>query len=87
MGLVVLLVFVHYCYQNEIAVNLLESHTTGQAVFNAVDTCMIKNNISWQKCVDVCTDRAQAMLGKTTGVVACIKALVPSCSSSHCVIH
>jgi hypothetical protein len=27
------------------------------------------------------------MLGKTEGVVACIKALVPSCSSSHCVVH
>jgi hypothetical protein len=50
-GLAVLLVFVRYCYKNIIEKDLLcckslESHTAGEAIFNVIDTYMIKHNIS-----------------------------------------
>jgi hypothetical protein len=44
-----LLVFVHYCYQNKNDLffsKALESHTTGEAVFNVTDTYMMEHNIN-----------------------------------------
>jgi len=38
-------------------------------------------------CVDVCTDGAKAMTGKTSGVISRIKQKVKECSSSHYVLH
>ena len=48
---------------------------------------MKAHGISWEKCVDVCTDGVQSMVGKVNGVVSRIKVVAPSCTSSHCVLH
>ena len=45
------------------------------------------SGIPWDNCVDVCTDGAKAMTGKTSGVISRIKQKVKECSSSHCVLH
>ena len=50
-GFVVLLVFVRYNYESRIEEGLLickplESHSTGEAIFNVIDSFMEKNEIS-----------------------------------------
>lgn len=44
-----------------------------------------KTNISWQKCVDVCTDGTPEVVGKIKGVTTRIKE-APKCSNSYCVL-
>jgi len=91
-GLAVLLVFVRYEFGFSIEEDLLicealESNTTGAEIFNLVNKYFITNGISWDNCIDVCTDGAKAMVGKTAGAVSRIKSIAKSCSSSHCIIH
>ena len=91
-GLAVLLVFVRYCFDSTVEEDLLlceslESNTTGEEVFKCVDNYMKKHGINWDKCIDICTDGAQSMVGKVNGVVSRIKAVAPNCTSSHCVLH
>jgi hypothetical protein len=91
-GIAVLLVFVRYMFHNKIDENLLlckslKSHTTGERIFKVINSYMIEHEISWGKCVDVCTDGVRAMTGKMAGVVVCIKELAPYFSNSHCVLQ
>lgn len=91
-GLAVLLVFVRYDYENDIHEEMLlceflQSNVTGETVFDVIDTYIQKNNIGWEKCVDVCTDGAPSMIGIISGVVTRIKAVAPNCKSSHCMLH
>ena len=44
-------------------------------------------NLSWQKCVGICTDGAPAMLGVNSDFVAHVKRIVPSVITNHCMIH
>lgn len=73
-GLAVLLVFVRYSFDTTVEEDLLlceclESNTTGERIFLCIDNYMKTHGINWEKCVDVCTDRAQAMVGKVNGTV------------------
>jgi hypothetical protein len=43
---------------------------------------MIEHEISWENCVDVCTDGARAMAGKSARVGERIKELTPSYSNT-----
>lgn len=91
-GLAVLLVFVRYEFERSIEEDLLicealESNTTGAEIFNLVNKYFVENDISWDNCIDVCTDGAKAMVGKTAGAVSRIKTIAKNCSSSHCIIH
>lgn len=92
-NLAILLVFVRYVcedgtvHEDILMCHSLESRTTGEEIFNAVDGFMSKHEISWLKLIDVCTDGARAMTGKTAGVIARMKAVAPHCKSSHCILH
>jgi hypothetical protein len=44
---------------------------------------MKEHDISWRKCVDMCTDGTRS----TTGKMAEYTNFGPSCSNSHCVLH
>ncbi len=47
----------------------LEGRATGEEIFKMLDTFMVEEKLSWEKCVSVCTDGAAAMTGHTgTGV-------------------
>lgn len=88
----ILLVFVRYIYNGELEEDILfckplETHTTGTEIFKVLDQFMRDHQIIWSKCIDVCTDGAKAMTGKTSGVVSRIKSVSKECSSSHCVLH
>ncbi len=87
-GLAVLLVFVRYIYEGNVEEDLLicqnlEAHTTGEAIFNLIDSYMKENNISWDFCSSVCTGGAAAMIEKISGVVTRIKKKNPDIESIH----
>ena len=91
-GLAVLLVFIRYTFEKSIEEDLLlceslKGNTTGEEIFNIVDSYFRIHEIPWGKCVDVCTDGAMSMVGKISGVVARIKGVSFTCTSSHCVLH
>ena len=72
--LAVLLVFVRYVHNNSFEEDLLmckylEEKTTGEDIFNRINNYITKHEIEWKKCTDICTDGAQAMVGKMKGVV------------------
>ena len=91
-GLAVLLVFVRYPFAMQIEEELLmgevlETCTTGDEIFNAIDKFVQENGLEWSKCVDICSDGAAAMVGKTKGAVSRMKQVAENATSSHCVIH
>ena len=57
------------------------------AIFQKLDDYFKQNNLSWKKYKSVTTGGADAMQGKTNGVVSKIKDVSPDCISIHCVIH
>jgi hypothetical protein len=92
VNLAILLVFVWYVYEGEFQEDLLlcksiEAQITGEDIFQILDQLFINHQIDWNKCIDVCTDGAKSMTGKTVGVVARIKTLSKMCKSSHYILH
>ena len=61
--------------------------TTGVEVFKILNEFFEFHELSWGKCVAVCTDGAAAMTGRKSGVVARIKAVNPKVKSVHCMLH
>lgn len=91
-GLAILLVFVRYQFDEDIREDLLlcealESNTNGEQIFLAVDTFFTNHTLSWENCIDVCTDGAKSMVGIIAGAVTRIKRVAKNCSSSHCILH
>jgi hypothetical protein len=41
----------------------LESGATGEEIFTVINSYMTEHEISWEKCVDMCTDGSRAMIG------------------------
>ncbi|XP_042228275.1 zinc finger BED domain-containing protein 5-like [Homarus americanus] len=65
----------------------VNGRTTGEDIFNILDTFMSETTLKWENCVAVCTDGAAAMTGCKSGVVARIKALNPQIVAMHCMLH
>lgn len=91
-GLAILLVIVRYTFDQSIEEDFflctpLQGNATGEEIFNIIDCYMRKQGLDWDKCVDVCSDGAAAMVGKVKGTVSRIKNVAPNCSSSHCILH
>lgn len=63
------------------------ANTTGESIFEIIDTFFKDNNMSWSKCVGICTDGARAMSGKYTGLRGLIKKVAPEARWTHCIIH
>ncbi|CAG5047553.1 unnamed protein product [Parnassius apollo] len=67
VGLSILLVFVRYPFGGSIEEDLflctpLETNTTEEEIFKVIDSYMTKYHIDWNKCIDVCSDGAAAMV-------------------------
>ncbi|GFV85588.1 zinc finger BED domain-containing protein 5 [Trichonephila clavipes] len=65
-GLAILLVIVRYPYENSFEEDMLmcsplPTNTTGEEIFNKINIFFEENNLSWNDCIDVCTDGAKAM--------------------------
>lgn len=87
-----LLVFVRFDYNEEVMEEFLfckplESNTTAELIFKAINEYVLKVGIPWSKCIGLCTDGAKAMTGRLTGLAVKIKEVAPECKSTHCVIH
>jgi hypothetical protein len=83
-----LLAFVRYIYNNQVEEEMpickrLPTHTTGEDIFNLTDLYISGKDLRWNQCVDICTDSAQSMVGKTKGFIA----HVSHCTRMHCIIH
>ncbi|XP_068122103.1 zinc finger MYM-type protein 6-like [Hyperolius riggenbachi] len=65
----------------------LDTTTTGEEIFNALNKHILEKELSWEWCVSVCTDGAAAMVGRKSGLVSRLKALNPSIKWNHCIIH
>ncbi|XP_057667358.1 zinc finger BED domain-containing protein 5-like [Diorhabda carinulata] len=90
--LAILLVIVRYPYESSFEEDMLmcsplPTNTTGEEIFTKINIFFEENNLSWNDCIDICTDGAKAMTGKTAGVVSRIQKKAPNCGSSHCLLH
>ncbi len=87
-----LLVYVRYLWDSKIMEDYLfskelEGRATGEEIFKMLDTFMVEEKLSWEKCVSVCTDGAAAMTGHRSGVVTQIQAINPKIAATHCMLH
>ncbi|KAI2646701.1 Zinc finger BED domain-containing protein 5 [Labeo rohita] len=65
----------------------LQSHTTGEAIFNVLDIFIRENGLAWDRCVGLCTDGAQAMTGRERGLAARVQQVAPLVKWTHCMVH
>lgn len=86
-----LLAFVRYENDNALFEELLFCkeilHNNAKDVFEALNNCILSNDLDWQRCVGLSTDGAGAMAGKKTGLIARVKAIAPNVKWTHCSIH
>lgn len=89
-----LLVFIRYVDVNSgdivedfLLCEPLESHTTGLEIFRLINDYMERKDLTWSKCVEVCTDGAKNMSGVHKGLMAEIRKVSPECEWRHCCIH
>jgi hypothetical protein len=74
-GLTQLLVFVRYCFEENIPEEILfclplSERCTGSDIFKAVNNCFTAEDISWANCVGICTDGVAALTGHKKGFQA-----------------
>lgn len=91
-GLAILLAFVRYVHSNEVKEELLfckalSSHTTGEAIFDLVEQYFKEHDLTWTKCVNVCSDGARAMTASYKGFVSRVKDISPETTATHCILH
>jgi hypothetical protein len=91
-GLSQLLVFVRYCFEENIQEEfmfclLLSERYTGSNIFKAVNDYFTAEDISWANCVGICTDRAAALTGHKKGFHAEVQQIGPHVNFMHCIIH
>jgi len=77
-GLAILIVFVRYQYleyfqEDLLLCKTLPTNTSDAEIFKLINEFFAVSSIPWDNCVDVCTDGAKAMAGKTSGVISRIK--------------
>ncbi|KAL1281206.1 hypothetical protein QQF64_000009 [Cirrhinus molitorella] len=87
-----LLVYVRYLFENTVHEDFLfcrplATRSTGEDIFNLMDSFFRVNEIDWVRCVGICTDGAKSMTGRHKGAVALIRKVAPSVSWVHCSIH
>jgi hypothetical protein len=66
----------------------LEGRSPGEDIFVKLNNFFIANELSWNNCVGVCTDRAAAMTGKEKGLLAQIINLnnATDVICTHCIL-
>ncbi|XP_060771673.1 zinc finger BED domain-containing protein 5-like [Neoarius graeffei] len=65
----------------------LKTRGTADELFRVIDAYLREANLKWECCLGVCTDGAQAMAGKRSGLQALIKRVSPNVQWTHCMIH
>lgn len=65
----------------------LPTNTTGEAIFDSLNTFIGQSGLDWNRCVGICTDGATAMTAKHKGLVTRVRAVAPLATATHCCIH
>ena len=72
----------------ELAISeLMETHSTGELVFEKIKKYFEINKIPTKHLIGIATDGAPSMVGKYRGLITYFKGLNPDIFSIHCVIH
>src|SRR4029434_5004097 len=86
-----LLTYVRYVREKEIEDILfcrpLQTRTTGEAIFNVLDSFIQDSGLGWGKCIGLCTDGARSMTGRERGLVARFQQVAPLVQWTHCMVH
>ena len=88
-----LLVFIHYVHTDTIKEEFLlceslPQHAKATDVLEMLNNFLANQNFEWKKKIEsLCTDRAPAMLGKTSGFAALVKKEPPQVNVTHCSLH
>lgn len=87
-----LLVFIRYSFDRKLNKDMLfctplEAKCTGEDIFIKLDYKLKEEGLSWDECVDVCTDSAAAMVGKKKGLKARVLQVALYVNFTHCIIH
>ena len=56
----------------------LETRTTGEEIFKAIDSSMCEHSLKWSDCFGICTNGARSMMGVHKGVIQWIKQVSPA---------
>lgn len=87
-----LLAFVRYKDVTDINEHILfckklTGKTTGEDIFQVMDSFFKDNNLEWKSCSHICTDGAAAMTGRVHGLLGRVKKVNPDIKWMHCIIH
>ena len=90
-GLAQLIVFVKYTANGKLEelfmCVVLFGTCAGEDIFSAVDTRLCNYGLSWEFCISICTDGAEAMVGKHKRFLARVSQIAPHINFTHCIIH
>lgn len=65
----------------------LETTTKAVDIFSVLQAFLEANSLPWEKVIGICTDGAQAMIGRKSGFIELAKKKNPEIIGSHCIIH
>jgi hypothetical protein len=87
-----LLVFVRYCFEENIQEEFmfclpLSERCTGSDIFKAVNDHFTAEDISWANYVDICTDGAAALTGHKKGFQSEVQQIGLHVNFIHCIMH
>jgi hypothetical protein len=91
-GLAQLLVFVRYCFEENIQEEFmfclpLSERCTRSDIFKVVNDRFTAEDISRANCVGICTDGAEALTGHKKGFQAEVQQIGPHVNFIHRIIH
>nr|XP_033497741.1 SCAN domain-containing protein 3-like [Epinephelus lanceolatus] len=87
-----LLAFVRYKDVSDINEHILfckklPGKTTGEEMFQIIDSFFKEHDLQWKTCSHICTDGAAAMTGSVKGLFGHVKKVNPDIKWMHCIIH
>ncbi|XP_041844388.1 protein FAM200A-like isoform X1 [Melanotaenia boesemani] len=87
-----LIAYVRFVTSDSLSEDLLfckyiANRATALEVFNLIDGYLTEHGLKWENCAGICTDGAQTMAGKKSGLQALIKKVSPNAQWTHCILH
>lgn len=87
-----LLGFVRYKDETDITEHVLfcktlSGKTTGEEIFQVIDSFLKEHDLAWESCTHICTDGAASMTGAVRGLHGHVKRVNANIKWMHCIIH